>query len=155
MIAVVKQVFMALLSSISFAIIFNLHGKRMMLAGIGGMLGWIVYLILLHFTNMEVASYGMATVVTTLYSQAIARIVKSPTTLFLVPTVVPILPGGFLYYTMLYAVEGNWVGFLEKGILTLSTAAAIAVGMLVGSSLYTSVLSIRKAINKGDLAKKA
>ena len=81
MIAVVKQVFMALLSSISFAIIFNLHGKRMMLAGIGGMLGWIVYLILFHFTNMEVASYGMATVVTTLYSQAIARIVKSPTTL--------------------------------------------------------------------------
>ena len=97
----------------------------------------------------------MATVVTTLYSQAIARIVKSPTTLFLVPTVVPILPGGFLYYTMLYAVEGNWAGFLEKGILTLSTAAAIAVGMLVGSSLYTSVLSIRKAISKGDLAKKA
>ena len=60
-----------------------------------------------------------------------------------------------MYYTMLYAVEGNWAGFLEKGILTLSTAAAIAVGMLVGSSLYTSVLSIRKAINKGDLAKKA
>lgn len=151
MMDVVKQVFMAFLSSISFAIIFNLHGRRMLLAGLGGMLGWIAYLIFYHFSNLEVVSYGLATVITTLYSQAIARIVKSPTTLFLVPTVVPILPGGFLYYTMLYAVQGDWPMFLSKGILTLSTAAAISVGMLVGSSMYTSVLSIRKAIKSGEL----
>ena len=106
--AVINQVIMALLGSIGFGILFNLRGLRLMLAGLGGMLGWIVYLILFHFTGQEVMCYGIATILTTLYSQALARIVKSPATLFLVPSVVPMLPGGYLYYTMLYGVQGNW-----------------------------------------------
>lgn len=147
---IIKQVMMALLSSLAFGIIFNLHGCRLVLAGIGGMLGWIAYLIFYHFTAQEVTSYMLATVVTTLYAQSLARIVKCPATLFLVPTVVPILPGGYLYYTMLYACEGNWSGFLSKGVLTLSTAGAIAVGMLVGSSLYTGVLKIRRTVKNSE-----
>ena len=78
------QVIMALLGSIGFGILFNLRGRRLMLAGLGGMLGWIIYLILYRITGHEVVSYGLATVLTTLYSQAMARIVKSPATLFLV-----------------------------------------------------------------------
>lgn len=144
--AVINQVIMALLGSIGFGILFNLRGTRLMLAGLGGMLGWIIYLILFHFTGQEVMCYGIATILTTLYSQALARIVKSPATLFLVPSVVPMLPGGYLYYTMLYAVQGNWDAFLSQGILTLSTATAIAVGMMLGSSLYSTILAIKRAI---------
>ncbi|MGI6183100.1 MAG: threonine/serine exporter family protein [Candidatus Fimadaptatus sp.] len=144
--AVINQVIMALLGSIGFGILFNLRGLRLMLAGLGGMLGWIIYLILFHFTGQEVMCYGIATILTTLYSQALARIVKSPATLFLVPSVVPMLPGGYLYYTMLYAVQGNWDAFLSQGILTLSTATAIAVGMMLGSSLYSTILAIKRAI---------
>ena len=110
------------------------------------MLGWTLYLILYHYTGQEVVCYGLATIVTTLYSQALARIVKSPATLFLVPSVVPMLPGGYLYYTMLYAVQGNWEQFLSEGVLTLSTAAAIAVGIMVGSSLYTTLLAVKRIL---------
>ena len=147
--AVINQVIMALLGSIGFGILFNLRGLRLMLAGLGGMLGWIIYLILFHFTGQEVMCYGIATILTTLYSQALARIVKSPATLFLVPSVVPMLPGGYLYYTMLYGVQGNWDAFLSQGILTLSTATAIAVGMMLGSSLYSTILAIKRAIEGG------
>ena len=137
---------MSLLSSIGFGILFNLRGRRLMLAGVGGMLGWTLYLILYHYTGQEVVCYGLATIATTLYSQALARIVKSPATLFLVPSVVPMLPGGYLYYTMLYAVQGNWEQFLSEGVLTLSTAAAIAVGIMVGSSLYTTLLAVKRIL---------
>ena len=130
--AVINQVIMALLGSIGFGILFNLRGLRLMLAGLGGMLGWIVYLILFHFTGQEVMCYGIATILTTLYSQALS--------------VVPMLPGGYLYYTMLYGVQGNWDAFLSQGILTLSTATAIAVGMMLGSSLYSTILAIKRAI---------
>ncbi len=146
--AAVIQVIMALLGSIGFGILFNLRGRRLMLAGLGGMLGWIAYLILYDITGHEVVSYGLATVLTTLYSQALARIVKSPATLFLVPSVVPMLPGGYLYYSMLFAVSGDWDNFLAEGVLTLSTAAAIAVGMMVGSSLYSTLLAIKRALNR-------
>ena len=144
--ATINQIVMSLLSSIGFGILFNLRGRRLMLAGVGGMLGWTLYLILYHYTGQEVVCYGLATIATTLYSQALARIVKSPATLFLVPSVVPMLPGGYLYYTMLYAVQGNWEQFLSEGVLTLSTAAAIAVGIMVGSSLYTTLLAIKRIL---------
>lgn len=143
----IVQVIMALLGSIGFGVLFNLRGRRLMLAGVGGMLCWIIYLILYRATGQEVMSYGLATVLTTLYSQALARIVKSPATLFLVPSVVPMLPGGYLYYSMLYAVSGDWDNFLAEGVLTLSTAAAIAVGMMVGSSLYASLLALKRALS--------
>lgn len=145
------QVIMSLLGSIGFGILFNLRGRRLMLAGLGGMLGWIIYLILYRITGHEVMSYGLATVLTTLYSQAMARIVKSPATLFLVPSVVPMLPGGYLYYSMLYAVSGDWDNFLAEGVLTLSTAAAIAVGMMVGSSLYASLLALKHALSNDHI----
>ena len=145
------QVIMALLGSIGFGILFNLRGRRLMLAGLGGMLGWIIYLILYRITGHEVMSYGLATVLTTLYSQAMARIVKSPATLFLVPSVVPMLPGGYLYYSMLYSVSGDWDNFLAEGVLTLSTAAAIAVGMMVGSSLYASLLALKHALSNDHI----
>lgn len=144
--ATINQIVMSLLSSIGFGILFNLRGRRLMLAGVGGMLGWTLYLILYHYTGQEVVCYGLATIATTLYSQALARIVKSPATLFLVPSVVPMLPGGYLYYTMLYAVQGNWEQFLSEGVLTLSTAAAIAVGIMVGSSLYTTLLAVKRIL---------
>lgn len=144
--ATINQIVMSLLSSIGFGILFNLRGRRLMLAGLGGMLGWTLYLILYHYTGQEVVCYGLATIVTTLYSQALARIVKSPATLFLVPSVVPMLPGGYLYYTMLFAVQGSWEQFLSEGVLTLSTAAAIAVGIMVGSSLYTTLLAVKRML---------
>ena len=144
--ATINQIVMSLLSSIGFGILFNLRVRRLMLAGVGGMLGWTLYLILYHYSGQEVVCYGLATIATTLYSQALARIVKSTATLFLVPSVVPMLPGGYLYYTMLYAVQGNWEQFLSEGVLTLSTAAAIAVGIMVGSSLYTTLLAVKRML---------
>ena len=142
---------MAMLGSVGFGILFNLRGRRLMLAGLGGMLSWIIYLILYRIIGHEVASYGLATVLTTLYSQAMARVVKSPATLFLVPSVVPMLPGGYLYYSMLYAVSGDWDNFLAEGVLTLSTAAAIAVGMMVGSSLYATLLALKRALMRENI----
>ena len=147
----ITQVIMAMLGSVGFGILFNLRGRRLMLAGLGGMLSWIIYLIFYRIIGHEVASYGLATVLTTLYSQAMARVVKSPATLFLVPSVVPMLPGGYLYYSMLYAVSGDWDNFLAEGVLTLSTAAAIAVGMMVGSSLYATLLALKRALMRENI----
>ena len=43
-------------------------------------------------------------------------------------------------------MQGNWEQFLSEGVLTLSTAAAIAVGIMVGSSLYTTLLAVKRML---------
>lgn len=143
------QIIMSYFTALGFGILFNIHGRRLWLVGLGGMLGWAFYLLIYQLTAMEPFSYGVATVITTLYSQAMARMVKTPATLFLVPSVVPMLPGGYLYYAMLHAVSGNWEMFLDRGALTLASAAAIAIGMVAGTSLFTTFMALRR-VRKPD-----
>jgi len=45
--------------------------------------------------------------------------------------VVSLIPGRALYQTMNYAVSSNFSGFVHSGMVTLSVAAAIAIGITV------------------------
>ena len=39
------QILMAAFGSVGFAMLFQLHGKKLITAGIGGGISWIVYLL--------------------------------------------------------------------------------------------------------------
>ena len=56
--------------------------------------------------------------------------------MFLVIGVLPMVPGGGIYYTMEYGVQGNTQMFIEKFIETISVAGAIAVGVSVASAVF-------------------
>ena len=43
--------------------------------------------------------------------------------------IIPLIPGGMLYYTMLEMVQGNWTQAAQQGIATLKSAGAIAIGL--------------------------
>ena len=40
-----------------------------------------------------------------------ARLKKTPTTVFLVPAAIPMVPGASLYRSMSFAVSGQWTGY--------------------------------------------
>ena len=60
---------------------------------------------------------AFATIMASLYSEIMARIRKYPAISYLIISLVPLIPGSGLYYTMTYAVGGNMAGFTERGIL--------------------------------------
>jgi uncharacterized membrane protein YjjB (DUF3815 family) len=68
-----------------------------------------------------------------IYSEIMARIIKTPSTIILLPSTIPLLPGGSLYYTMSYLVAGNWEKFGHYAVETISTASGIAVGAIITS----------------------
>lgn len=76
------------------------------------------------------------TIVGTLYAEVIARIVKAPTIVFLIPAVIPLTPGGTLYYTMSAIVEGDMVKAQKQGEITLLVALGIAVGIVFISVIF-------------------
>ena len=65
----------------------------------------------------------------TIYAETMARIKKAPATVFYIPTVVPLIPGGSLFYTMSYAVLSEWNMVQSYGASTLYCALGIAAGM--------------------------
>ena len=54
---------------------------------------------------------------------------------YLLVALFPLVPGGGIYYTMEYCIAGNTQMFLETGLHTLGIAGALALGILLVSSL--------------------
>lgn len=107
------------------------------LASLTGALSWAAFLLCAHLGS-EIGQYFLATVVVSILSEVLARIMKAPAAIFLIIGIIPLVPGGGLYYTMDALINGDMQLFLEKGMSTAAYAGAIAVGV----SMVTSVFRI-------------
>ncbi len=126
----------AFLSSLVFCGIFNVKDKKVIFfSALGGGLGWFAYLISAPSGSVVMQNL-IAAITVALFSEFMSRILKAPSTVFLVIGVLPMVPGGGIYYTMEYGVQGNTEMFIEKGLETIAVAGAIAVGVSVASAIF-------------------
>ena len=122
------QILAAGIGALSFAMIFNAGRKSLLFGAIGGMLGWVVYLLGVNNGLGVFMSAAISAGFCQIYSEVFARLLKSPATVFYIPSIVPLVPGGSLYYTMYYVTKNDWSSFKSYGWSTLLTALGIAVG---------------------------
>ncbi len=119
----------------AFGLVYNTRGWTLLFASLGGALGWFVYLTF-GFLGNDILQFFLATVATALYSEILARVMKKPATEFQIIALLPMVPGGGIFYTMEYCVIGNNQMFLQTGLHTLGIAGALATGILLVSSLF-------------------
>ena len=126
----------AIVGCFGFAILFNIHGPGGILCAIGGMLSWAVYLIVLELGCSDILANFWAALFASVYSEIMARIRKYPAISYLVVSIFPLIPGAGAYYTMNYAVRGEMELFAETGMHTAAVAGILAVGILLGSTVF-------------------
>jgi uncharacterized membrane protein YjjB (DUF3815 family) len=124
------QVLTGALGSFGFGILFNLRGRKLTIITLGGLISWSVFLLLERWIPGESARYFLSMVVISVCAEIFARVEKTPTTTFLVPCVIPLIPGSALYYTMNYALKEQWDLFLQKAFYTLELALSLALGII-------------------------
>ncbi|MCI8651327.1 MAG: threonine/serine exporter [Oscillospiraceae bacterium] len=124
----------AFVSCGGFAIIYNIHGPGILICSFGGALGWLTYLLSAPLLHSDIAQIFVAALVISAYAEIMARIRKCPVTGYLLVAIFPLVPGGGIYYTMEYALNGEIDQFLASFLHTLGLAGAIAVGVLLVSS---------------------
>ena len=125
----VVQLIAALLGALGFSLVFGLHKRHLLLASLGGLLTWGVYLLIYHFLPNLFFANLMASVFAVSAAEVLARWRKCPATLFLVPSIIPLVPGSSLYYTMSCAVQRDVARMNEYGNQLLTAAFAIAAGI--------------------------
>jgi len=136
----------AFIATLTFGILFNIRGKKLFLASLGGGLGWFVYLLSSSINHSSVLSLFIASLVASLFSEVMARAMKTPVTTFVICAIIPLVPGGGMYNTMLASIRGNINTSLNTGLETLTSAGAIAVGIVLVSSTSKFITLIR--VNK-------
>ena len=129
------QIAAGLIGSLCFGILFNMRGKRLIAAAVGGLLSWGLFVVLSHFIINEPINYFIVAAVVSLYSEIMARILKTPAAPIVTTSLIPLIPGGSLYYTMASAFESNFTRFLEKAVSTLKLACALALGIIVVTAI--------------------
>ncbi|MCE1197035.1 threonine/serine exporter family protein [bacterium] len=52
----------------------------------------------------------------------------------MIASIIPLVPGGGMYFTMLASFEGDPMKMTELGMSTIMTAAAIAAGLAIANA---------------------
>lgn len=144
------QIITAAIGTLGFSIYFRVNEKNVIASTIAGALGWAVYLVIFKASGELFLANFIATLFVYIYSEVAARILKAPSNIFLIPGIIPLLPGGAIYYTMYGVVSGDGALFRENGIKTVVITIGIAAGIVVGTVL---IIYFMKAQDKYKLKK--
>ena len=118
-----------------FTFIFNIHGIGRLICSVGGGLVWLIYLL---FDKSLVGAFCAAAAIG-VYSEMMARLVRCPATGYLLISLLPLVPGGGIYYAMSYCVQGERELFFQTLLTTFGMAATLAVGAMMASSLFRTL----------------
>jgi uncharacterized membrane protein YjjB (DUF3815 family) len=131
-----KDIVLAFLGSYCPAILFNIERKNLIWAGLCGAAGWTAYKSILLLTESEIFAVFIAAMVISLMSEVMAKLLKTPSTVFYIPSLFPIVPGISAYNTVLYIIDKKIIEATYKGLETLGSAGAIAFGILLISTIF-------------------
>ena len=125
------QVLTGVIGSIGFALIFNLKKAQIPYIIAGSGIGTAIYLLVYRFSQSAFLSNMLASVFCTASAEILARLRKAPATSFLIIHIIPLVPGGSLLH--------DYEAFFRYASSTFYTAAGIAVGILIVTSLVSIV----------------
>ncbi len=128
------EVLAGIIGCVGFSILFNIHRMGILFGTIGGVIGWGTYCIVEALGGTADIAMLISSIVAAIYSEVMARVRKCPAIGYLVLSLIPLIPGSSLYYTMTFMVRGDMLDFGTKGLDTVILTGMMAVGILLVST---------------------
>jgi uncharacterized membrane protein YjjB (DUF3815 family) len=141
------QLIAATLGSLGFSVLFNIKGKKLIGVTLGGFIGWLAYVIYSMLMLNDTLCYFLAAVTISIYAEIMARVMKCPVTVIIAPSLIPLVPGASLYYTMAHILSDSGE-FTHRAFTTLAIAAALAGGIIFSAIITTLITKIKLFINQ-------
>ncbi|MBE6774195.1 MAG: threonine/serine exporter [Ruminococcaceae bacterium] len=116
-----------------FTLLFRSNKNRVIISSFGGLLTCVVYALSCVYFDHELMQNLFPALVATIYAEIMARMTKAPATPILACSIIPLVPGGKLYYTTYYFVVGEMENFYDSFIALLRIASGLAVGIILVS----------------------
>ncbi len=140
----IKFFVLAFLGSMAPAMVINIEKRLLLWAGLGGALGFCVALAFNPSSlSLSVPQIFVGTVVVGVYSEIMAKYLKTPATVFCVPGIFPLVPGITAYQTMQSLVENNLSAAGGFALNTVFKAFTIAFGIMIVTALFRFVRRLR------------
>ena len=147
---IVKLVVMGALGAAGFSVFFSIKPKHIPFAALGGAIATLVYAFLDGLGVDLFVSNFVASLFCVVYSNLFARWLKTPSMVFITASIIPLVPGGSLFYTMSNIILGDSAVAKHYGLNTLKVALGIAGGIVIESLIVAIMVRITKKRRKTD-----
>jgi uncharacterized membrane protein YjjB (DUF3815 family) len=133
------QVICAFIATAAFSVLFYLPRKYIVPAGATGAIGWLIYLLMMNYLDNKTYATLCATLIVALLSHIMARVNKTPVTMFLIPGIIPLVPGAGMYY-IVHSIFYNEVDQVVHYFFeTFMIAGAIALGIFIIDTIFRAI----------------
>lgn len=129
--------FFAFLATCGFGFILQVPLKALQTSGIIGAIGWVVFIHIARTMGSSTAYANFtATIIIALVSELAARISKQPVNIYVIPGIIPLVPGLGMYQGMTQIISGHYEYGMNILMHAGSDAGAIAMGMMLVTSIF-------------------
>lgn len=139
----VVQFIYAYISTVGFSLLFNIPKTAILKSALVGAIGWLIFTKVNEFSHTAILSTFLGAGVVSILSEIFARKFKEAVTVFVIPGILPLVPGSGMYNTMLALIQKNFSKAAQVGSETIFIAGSIAVAILLVSS-FTRLVFLKK-----------
>jgi len=122
--------------SIAFAVVYRVAPRHLIYGGISGFITYFVYHTVIFFAHSVFAAAFVSTMFAAIFAEVAARKRRAPTIVFLVPGVIPTVPGGDLYKGMRSLLLSDTASSTFYFLSTIKVGLGIAGGIVTVSIIF-------------------
>ena len=140
------QIVASFIGTAAFAVLFGVPRKYYVLCGVSGVLGWILYMVLVRYAAFTApAATVFATMLVVLSARYFSVLDRCPAIVFLLCGIFPLVPGAGVFWTSYYVVSDQLRLALGSGFMAVKVTIAIVLGIILISELPARMFSGRRA----------
>lgn len=137
------MVILSFIASVSFGVVFNIHVKDLWLAGLGGALARVALLTLTPLVSGRLVYMTLAASAAALYAEILAIKRREPSTYFVYPSIIPLIPGDLFFFALTGLYLGELSGFINHGINCLISLSGLSIGFVLSFTVSHYARRIR------------
>ena len=131
----VYLVILSYVASIGFGIVFMIPPKDLWLAGLGGALARLALVSLTPVTDNRLLFVTLSAMAAALYAEFLTVVRKIPSTYFVYPSIIPLIPGDLFFFALAGLYLGDKAGVETNGINCLLSLAGLSIGFVLSSTV--------------------
>lgn len=131
-------------ASLLFGVLFNSPKYLLVPAGIVGAIGWMAFQSSLLFNDSDVQSSFIGGFFIGIMSHFMSKRFFSPIILFIIPGIIPLVPGGTAYEAIKNLVLNDYHEALITMIKVALISSSIALGLLIADLLSKVYFKYKK-----------
>ncbi len=139
----------SLVGTLGFAIFMHAPKRAWLPASAVGGVAYLLYWALLQFGLYEPAAIFLGALLGSVAGQYLARRMQMIASIFVLLSMIPLVPGLGLYRCMHFLAQGLYSEGASAGVHAMVDVVMIALGLAVGSFIFRMVVRVRPAKEAG------